>query len=158
MAILRVPRITTAQREGLVLLDGEIVFDTDIQKFFGGDGSTAGGIAVGAGVPTGGDTGSILAKASTANYDTEWIDLESIKITHRRQVVTLSNSDITQKKFTLHHAPIFPETIQFIPDGGIHQRYDEDFTVTGSDISWNGLGLEGFLEAGDKIRVIYTSE
>ena len=158
MAILRVPRITTAQRLGLTLLDGEIVFDTDLQEFYGGDGSTSGGIPVGAGVPIGGSTGFVLAKASSANYDTEWIDIAHIQITHRRQVVTLSNTEITNKKFTLDHAPLFSETIQFIPDGGITQRYGVDFTVTGNDVSWSGLELDGFLESGDQVRVFYISE
>jgi hypothetical protein len=43
MAIFRVPRITTTQRSILLLEEGEIVFDTDLKKFFGGDGITLGG-------------------------------------------------------------------------------------------------------------------
>jgi len=44
MAIFRVPRITTPLRSGLLLQEGEIVFDTDLKKFFGGDGITIGGV------------------------------------------------------------------------------------------------------------------
>lgn len=44
MAIFRVPRITTSLRSGLLLQEAEIVFDTDLKKFFGGDGITVGGI------------------------------------------------------------------------------------------------------------------
>lgn len=44
MAIFRVPRITTPLRSGLLLQEGEIVFDTDLKKFFGGDGITVGGV------------------------------------------------------------------------------------------------------------------
>jgi hypothetical protein len=44
VAILKVPRIATALRENLLLEEAEIVFDTDLKKFFGGDGVTLGGI------------------------------------------------------------------------------------------------------------------
>lgn len=43
MAVFRVPRITTVQRLPLLLDEGEIVFDTDLKTFFGGDGITLGG-------------------------------------------------------------------------------------------------------------------
>ena len=47
MAIFRVPRITTEQRERLVLLDSEVVFDLDLKKYVGGDSSTLGGFLIG---------------------------------------------------------------------------------------------------------------
>lgn len=46
MAILRVPRITTALRQTLLLQEAELVFDTDLKKFFGGDGLTVGGVEI----------------------------------------------------------------------------------------------------------------
>lgn len=45
MAIFKAPRITTADRIALVLGLSEIVYDTDLNGFFGGDGVTAGGNA-----------------------------------------------------------------------------------------------------------------
>ena len=57
----------------------ELALETDTSKFKIGDGVTAwnslpyGGIA-GQGVPTGGTAGQVLAKNSSTNYDTEWID------------------------------------------------------------------------------------
>ena len=47
MASIRLPRITTAQRTALVLSLGEIVYDTDNNSFYGGDGSTSGGFLIG---------------------------------------------------------------------------------------------------------------
>jgi hypothetical protein len=58
-----VPRITTADRTGLVLDVAEIVFDTDLEQYFGGDGSTSGGIAIGGG--GGGTWGSITGTLSS---------------------------------------------------------------------------------------------
>lgn len=158
MAILRVPRITTAQRLGLTLLNGEIVFDTDIGRFYGGDGSTIGGIPVGAGMPIGGSTGDVLAKASNADYDTEWLDPEDLKHNQRKNSFTLTLSDISAKKVVLSHAPLFPEGVLFLPDGGITQRYGVDFTVVSNEIRWNGLELDGFLEEGEIINIVYLSE
>lgn len=41
------PRITTASRSTLTLSASELVYDTDLGRFFGGDGSTVGGFAIG---------------------------------------------------------------------------------------------------------------
>jgi hypothetical protein len=41
------PRITTASRLTLTLSASELVYDTDLFRFFGGDGSTVGGFAIG---------------------------------------------------------------------------------------------------------------
>lgn len=44
------PKITTTDRTGLTLDEGELVYDTDTVSLWIGDGSTAGGIEVGIGV------------------------------------------------------------------------------------------------------------
>ncbi|HAI59346.1 MAG TPA: hypothetical protein DCM32_05655 [Xanthomonadaceae bacterium] len=44
MSIFRLPRITTAQRTPLVLELGELVYDTDLNQVFRGNGLTAGGL------------------------------------------------------------------------------------------------------------------
>jgi Major tropism determinant N-terminal domain/Repeat of unknown function (DUF5907) len=49
MGIFRLPSITTAQRTPLVLQEREMVFDTDLNQVFIGDGTTAGGLPIGAG-------------------------------------------------------------------------------------------------------------
>jgi hypothetical protein len=157
MAILRVPRITTAQREVLVLIDGEIVFDTDIQKFYGGDGVTPGGLPIGVGVPEGGSTGSLLAKASSIDFDTEWISQASISQDWQTEAFTLTQADILEKKIALQHLPKSAQAVRFVPDGGPEQRLGVDYIVTGSEIIWNGLSLDGFLEVGETIRVIYPA-
>jgi hypothetical protein len=41
------PKITTTDRTALTLDDGEIVYDTDLQEFYYGDGVTAGGVLIG---------------------------------------------------------------------------------------------------------------
>jgi hypothetical protein len=76
MAILRVPRITTAQRASLLLLEGEIVFDVDEAKFYGGDGITVGGFQICSGDCGGGPVvGDLLLTQSGDTLTTEGGDL-----------------------------------------------------------------------------------
>lgn len=49
MSIWKVPRLTTVQRLGLTPEASEILFDTTLSAYFGGDGVTVGGIPLGAG-------------------------------------------------------------------------------------------------------------
>ena len=67
----------------------------------------------------------------------------------------LDASAISSKKITLASLPKDNEGIRFIPLGGLDQRLGIDYNVTSSDIIWNGLTLDGFLEVGDNIRIIY---
>ena len=55
MGIFKLPRITTANRVGLVLGEGELVYDTDLDTVWRGDGVTAGGL-----LDSGGGTGTDL--------------------------------------------------------------------------------------------------
>jgi len=157
MAILRVPRITTAQRLPLVLLDGEVVYDTDKLKFYGGDGVTAGGKPIGAGVPEGGLEGDLLAKASSVDFDTEWIPQGSLIQGFITDVFTLDLAAISAKKLKLSQLPKSAEGVRFSPDGGPDQRLGVDFILSGDEIIWDGLTLDGFLEIGETIRVSYPA-
>lgn len=41
--------------------------------------------------------------------------------------------------------------------GGIPQEYAEDYRLEGGRLVWRGLGLDGVLEPGDTVRVIYRA-
>ena len=62
MSIFKLPGITTAQRTPLVLGERELVYDTDLNLVYQGNGVTAGGVAVGAG---GGSGANLSYTAST---------------------------------------------------------------------------------------------
>lgn len=68
--------------------------------------------------------------------------------------VTLSPAQITAKAITLPQTPIVG-TAMIIPENGVAQFVDIDFTVTGTLLSWNGLPFEQLAEAGDVIKVVY---
>lgn len=125
MAIFKAPRITTTQRMGLILQSSEIVFDMDLNMFFGGNDLQPGGFPMGRGAePT-------------------------------SKQVTLSATNITNKKIVLESAPINPLSVSLIPDGGIPQRNEIDFEVIGNEVSWSGMGLDGVLEDGETIFLTY---
>lgn len=65
----------------------------------------------------------------------------------------LTVTDVSNKQITLSKTPTTPNKTRVVVIGGINQEYGVDFTVSGSILSWNGLGMESLLEAGDKLIV-----
>lgn len=129
MAILRVPKITTLARAQLVFTEAEIVFDTDLGVFFGGNGIAAGGIELGS---QGG-----------------------IRIF--QEIFTITKDNIDSGSLVLARQPISPSTTSLVPIGGPPQVYNVDFEIIDDVVSFVNLGLEGFLEVGDKLIVTYSS-
>lgn len=125
MAVFKAPKITTSQRLSLVLEVSEIVFDTDENVFYGGDGVSFGGFRIGSGV---------LSSITT---------------------FTLSATNINNKSVTLPAIPNQPLVVDVTPEGGPSQLYGIDFEILGNVLSWNGKGLDGFLEAGETLTVRY---
>jgi len=78
------------------------------------------------------------------------------------EVLTLDATDVGTNKYKdLSQVPTEVNTVNVVPVGGIAQEYTVDFTVVtdGADIkrlNWDGLGLDGILEATDKVMVTYT--
>lgn len=71
---------------------------------------------------------------------------------------TVTAPELAAKQFNLPTAP--PDTSKLIVD--VHQGpaalvFGSDYTVAGAVFSWNGLGLDGLIAAGDKIRIVYNS-
>lgn len=129
MAILRVPKITTLARLELVFSEAEIVFDTNLGIFFGGDGITQGGIELGS---QGG-----------------------IRIF--QEIFTITQDNINDGTLVLARQPISPSTTSLVPIGGPPQVYSVDFEVIGDVVSFVGLGLENFLEVGERLIITYSS-
>jgi hypothetical protein len=125
MARFKAPKITTSQRMSLALELSELVYDTDQMLFYGGDGSTVGGVPIGAGV------------------------------SGQTQIITLDSTHILNKKVTLSGTPLFPDNVTLLMAGGIHQFNGIDFEVVGNELRWNSLGLDGFVEELDIFLVQY---
>lgn len=72
------------------------------------------------------------------------------------QKFTLTPTDITNKTVTLTQTPTVLALTRLIVITGLEQDYGTDFTVSGTTLSWNGLGLESLLESGDKLVIVYN--
>ena len=125
MAIFKAPKVTTAQRNTLTLEVSELVYDIDQKAFYGGDGTTIGGFLIG----------------ETSGFVVDTIDL--------------TQGDINNKFVTLSQTPLVPDAVILNIDGGIPQIKGIDFIIQGNKISWNGLGLDGFLEETDVLIIQY---
>jgi hypothetical protein len=125
MAIFKAPKVTTAQRNLLILEVSELVYDMDQKAFYGGDGITSGGFLIG----------------ENSGFVVEQIDL--------------TEEDINNKYVTLSQAPLVPDAVVLNIDGGIPQINGIDFRIQGNKISWSDLGLDGFLEETDVLIIQY---
>lgn len=72
------------------------------------------------------------------------------------QKYTLNGTDISNKFVTLSTTPTTANLTCLTVIGGIEQDYSVDFTVSGTQLSWSGLGLDGVLVSGDKLVVTYN--
>jgi hypothetical protein len=69
------------------------------------------------------------------------------------QTITLTSQHLVNKYVTLVQTPQNPMDVTLDIKGGIPQLNGEDFVVLGNALSWNGLGLDGFLEIGDVLII-----
>lgn len=68
---------------------------------------------------------------------------------------TITGPVLTAKEVTLAFAPTTPVVTILTPLGGVQQQYGVDFTITGTTLSWSGLGLDGYFILNDTFSVIY---
>jgi hypothetical protein len=70
--------------------------------------------------------------------------------------IILTQLDIDNKNIRLGKVPLTPSTISLTPSGGPRQIYGLDFEIIDSNLlSWDGKGLDSFLEDGDVLFIQY---
>jgi len=69
---------------------------------------------------------------------------------------TLDGDDITNKYVILANTPYAVTEVAMDIIGGCAQIYGIDYTVSGTQLGWNGLSLDGVVAAADKMRTFYT--
>ena len=69
---------------------------------------------------------------------------------------TISVGEASAKQLSLSQTPAAVTEVMLDLIGGGAQFYGDDYTVSGTTLSWNGLGLDGILGSGDKIRIGYV--
>ena len=75
--------------------------------------------------------------------------------TFKPEYFTINNTQLTNKEINLSNTPSNPLDVVLDVVGGSPQEYGVDYQVTGNVLSWNGLGLDGQVALGSKLRVIY---
>jgi hypothetical protein len=70
--------------------------------------------------------------------------------------ITVTQQMVDDKGIHLSILPLNPSAVQLSFVGGVgDQDNGEDFSVSGDFVSWDGLGLEGFVEVGDVLKIRY---
>jgi hypothetical protein len=72
------------------------------------------------------------------------------------EYVTLTASHVASKSITLMHTPKSSTDVAVDIIGGGPQEYSQDYSVSGSSLSWDGKALDGTLSVGERIRVMYS--
>ena len=85
------------------------------------------------------------------------IDSTSASQSFKVDYFTLTLGEIIAGQVTLTSTPAETSKVLLTPYEGVPSFYGMDFTVAGNVLSWTGLGLDGLLEPGDILQVIYIS-
>jgi len=97
---------------------------------------------------------------ATVTIETDGIKTEIPDKLFRTDKITLVSGDITNKYVVLSLAPSDKPQTQLTVIGGPPQEYSVDYQVTTDNanrrLSWDSLGLDGILIAGDKLIVNYN--
>lgn len=128
MAILKIPRINTLTRSNLILQAAEMVFDTEDNIFYGGDGTTIGGVPL-----------------TISDQNPDAVILETFNI---------NQTVLSEQGFDLLFKPRL-SSVQFMPRGGIMQIRGVDFGIVDNSVVFTGFTLESFFENGDIIDLFY---
>lgn len=74
----------------------------------------------------------------------------------RIQYITITNTELANKKIVLDKSPINPQFVQVdIKEGGGALFFGVDFIVEGNELKWDGYEYDYVAEVDDKIRIIY---
>ena len=106
-----------------------------------------------------GATGSIIVSGSgTVSVNTVGQDIQITGTgsnTNKVQIIVLAPFDINNKYVTLTSMPTTPSDVVLMVTDAPSQFYGVDFSVSGTQLTWSGLGLDGVLSVGDTLTISY---
>jgi len=79
----------------------------------------------------------------------------STPINYAVDYLNLTALNIAEKKATLSAAPTSPEKTILDVITGVAQKYGLDFIVSGNQLMWEFLGLDGKLAENEQLRIEY---
>lgn len=71
----------------------------------------------------------------------------------RSYALTITLQNINDKFVVLPYTPVLPDEVLLDIKNGIKQINGIDFEVSGNILSWDGMGLDNFLEINDVLLV-----
>lgn len=71
----------------------------------------------------------------------------------RAYAITLTPQNLSDKYVVLPVAPVLPDEVVVDIINGIKQVNGIDFEVSGNILSWDGMGLDNFLEVNDVLLI-----
>jgi len=103
-----------------------------------------------------------IASVSTGTGDNDkfvtqgYVDDAVAAVDSRRvETITLDGTMITNKSLTLAATPADVAEVVADVAGAPKSVYTDDYTVSGTTLTWDSLGWDGIVEAGDKVVVSY---
>lgn len=101
-------------------------------------------------------TGVVTSTGNTTSIANGAITNAMLATSYNVNLFTLTGTDITNKFVTLTATPDIPADTILTVIGGPMQSYGADYTVSGSQLSWSGLFLDGVLVSGDMLVVQFN--
>ena len=96
---------------------------------------------------------------SGANVTLAWVsgkvEISASSQTPQVEYRTITSGEATAKQLTLAFTPNVAANVMLDVVGGTAQIYSVDYSVSGAVLTWNGLGLDSLLAAGDVLRIHY---
>lgn len=117
------------------------------------------GMGIGAGIPSSLLTVSGVVESIYGGFKfpdgTTQTTAASNPSTLEMEYFTLDATDVSNKYVTLSHSPVSTTEVSLDIIKGCAQFYGADYTVSGTQVGWSGLGLDGILEVSDELRIMY---
>jgi len=103
--------------------------------------------------------GDVVFKAG-AGISLAWVSgkLEvssSVAVAQEVEYRVITSVEATAKQLTLAFSPTVASQVMLDVIGGGPQYYSVDYIVSGTVLSWSGLGLDSILATGDVLRILY---
>lgn len=76
-------------------------------------------------------------------------------VTQNKFDFIVDQAALTNGSFQLPKMPLNPSLVRLIPQGGVEQINGVDFRIEGNSVIFKDLGLDGFIEVGEMLIVIY---
>lgn len=85
------------------------------------------------------------------------ITINDVYTAYKVEYILITLADVLAKEASLGASPVAGGKVQVTVMEGVGLQVGVDYNVDiiNDKIQWNGLGLDGLIQAGDKLRIVY---